>query len=157
MEAVLVEVLAQKDLTRLLQFSPEDFKSESFRAVYSEIQDLAWQKACSGEIKETVALQELLLTHGIDLFRHTTVTQSLLHEAVLKASYEVLAQILSFSLVNDRNSAGQTALMVLLSHSTEEQFKKAQLFAPASLACDLRLRTTCHYVLSSSLPSVCFT
>lgn len=146
--------LQSRELTSLLSLSEDEVKSEQFAEAYAELQDLAWQKACEGRIEETAVLKQMMQAQGRDLFRHETVQQSILHEAVLKASCEVLAQLLTSSDPNVRNSAGQTPLMVLLSHPTNEQLVKAQLFISAPLACDLRLRTTCHYVLRSALSAV---
>jgi hypothetical protein len=146
--------LQSRELISLLNLSEDEVKSEQFAEAYAELQDLAWQKACEGRIEEVSVLRKMMQAQGRDLFRHETVQQSMLHEAVLKAPCEVLAQLLTFSDPNARNSAGQTPLMVLLSHASNDQLVKAQLFISAPLACDLRLKTTCHYVLRSALPAV---
>lgn len=148
------EALGKKQLAALAGLSKEELNSEEFLEAYTEIQQLAWTRACEGEIEETLALRNLLLAEGRDLFQHESVKQCVLHEAVLTASGQVLRQMLAYTDINARNSAGQTPLMVLLSHAAADQLEKAQLFISAPLACDFRLQTTCHYVLRSSLSAV---
>lgn len=152
--SAIKEALAKRTLAPVAGLSKEDLNSEEFAAAYTELQQLAWAKACKGEVEETLALRSLLLAEGRDLFHYETVQQSVLHEAVLTASCKVVAQLLALADVNARNSAGQTALMVLLSHASTELQTKVQLFISASLACDFRLRTTSHYILLSSLSAV---
>lgn len=154
MTSVLQEILARGDLEAMLKLTEEQVKSEEFDTVFSDLQDLVWTKSCLGEIKVSLALSEMLKPYERDLLRHKTVQNTLLHEAVLKASADIVAQLLTVIDQNERNSAGQTPLMVLLSHNPADLQAKVQLLHSAPLACDLRLRTTCHYILRSSLPPV---
>lgn len=154
MVSALQDILAKGDLEAMLKLTEEEVKSEDFAAVFPDLQDLVWTKTCQGEIKMSLALREMLKPYGQDLFRHKTVQNTLLHEAALKASVDVVAQLITIIGPNCRNSAGQTPLMVLLSHNPTDLQAKIPLFLSVPLACDLRLRTTCHYILRSSLPAV---
>jgi len=154
MASAFQDTLIREELETFLQLSEAELQSENFAGVYSDIQALVWRKVCQGEVQSSLALRERLRPYGRDLFMHKTVRNTLLHEAVLKASADVVGQLLAVVTANARNSAGQTALMLLLSHNPPDIAAKLPLLLSAPLACDMSLRTTCHYVLRSSLSAV---